>query len=205
MRRVAVIVGLLALLLPAAAWADGINLTNQFGSVNVTNAGVISKGSELMSYNGIVAPHGRSLGSVSFSTGAFTGANIFSGGTFSSAGSTFIVTSGGGHYGQPPKGNIFSGSFVGPINWTLVSRSGKFTYNFTLSGTIYGMLYTGRDVTGSTTQNITLYKNQWSQDHMGLIRLGNSHLNVPEPGTLGLLGTGLIAMAGTIRRKLFER
>ncbi len=205
MRRVAVIVGLLALLLPAAAWADGINLTNQFGSVNVTNAGVISKGSELMSYDGIVAPHGRSLGSVSFSTGAFTGASIFSGGTFSSVGSTFIVTSGGGHYGQPPKGTIFSGSFVGPISWTLVSQTGKFMYNFTLSGTIYGMLYTGRDVTGTTTQNITLYKNQWSQDHMGLIRLGNSHLNVPEPGTLGLLGTGLIAMAGTIRRKLFER
>lgn len=205
MRRVAVIVGLLALLLPAAAWADGINLTNQFGSVNVTNAGVISKGSELMSYDGIVAPHGRSLGSVSFSTGAFTGASIFSGGTFSSVGSTFIVTSGGGHYGQPPKGTIFSGSFVGPISWTLVSQTGKFMYNFTLSGTIYGMLYTGRDVTGNTTQNITLYKNQWSQDHMGLIRLGNSHLNVPEPGTLGLLGTGLIAMAGSMRRKLFER
>jgi len=158
-----------------------------------------------MSYDGIVAPHGRSLGSVSFSTGAFTGASIFSGGTFSSVGSTFIVTSGGGHYGQPPKGTIFSGSFVGPISWTLVSQTGKFMYNFTLSGTIYGMLYTGRDVTGTTTQNITLYKNQWSQDHMGLIRLGNSHLNVPEPGTLGLLGTGLIAMAGTIRRKLFER
>jgi hypothetical protein len=205
MRRVAVIVGLLALLLPAAAWTDGINLTNQFGSVNVTNAGVISKGSELMSYDGIVAPHGRSLGSVSFSTGAFTGASIFSGGTFSSVGSTFIVTSGGGHYGQPPKGTIFSGSFVGPISWTLVSQTGKFMYNFTLSGTIYGMLYTGRDVTGTTTQDITLYKNQWSQDHMGLIRLGNSHLNVPEPGTLGLLGTGLIAMAGSMRRKLFER
>ncbi|HKM85956.1 MAG TPA: PEP-CTERM sorting domain-containing protein [Terriglobales bacterium] len=158
-----------------------------------------------MSYDGIVAPHGRSLGSVSFSTGAFTGASIFSGGTFSSVGSTFIVTSGGGHYGQPPKGTIFSGSFVGPISWTLVSQTGKFMYNFTLSGTIYGMLYTGRDVTGNTTQNITLYKNQWSQDHMGLIRLGNSHLNVPEPGTLGLLGTGLIAMAGSMRRKLFER
>jgi hypothetical protein len=205
MKRVAVILGLLALLLPTAAWADGINLTNQFGSVNVTNAGVISKGSELMSYDGIVAPHGRSLGSVSFSTGAFTGASIFSGGTFSSVGSTFIVTSGGGHYGQPPKGNIFYGAFVGPISWTLVSQTGKFAYNFTLSGTIDGMLYTGRDVTGTTTQNITLYKNQWNQDHMGRVFLGNGHLSVPEPGTLGLLGTGLITIAGSMRRKLFER
>jgi len=204
MRRVAVILGLwaLSLLLSTAAWADGINLTNVFGTVNITNAGIVTKGSELKSYNGIVAPPGRSLGTVSFSTGAFLGASILSGGTFSSSGSSFIVTSAGGHYGQPPKGTIFSGSFVGPILWILVSHPGKFTYNFALSGTISGMLYTGRDVTGTTTQNITLYKNQWSQDHMGLIRLGNSRLSVPEPGTLGLLGTGLIAVAGSMRRKL---
>jgi hypothetical protein len=202
MRRLAVMLALLALLLPAAAWADGIDLTNQFGTVNVTNAGVVSKGSELKSYDGIDAPPGRSLGTVSFSTGAFTGASLFTGGTFSSVGSSFIVTSGGGHYGQPPKGNIFVGSFVGPVAWTLVSETGKNTYNFALSGTIYGMLYTGRDVTGTTTQNITLYKNQWNQDHMGLIRLGNTRLGVPEPGTLGLLGTGLIAVAGSLRRKI---
>lgn len=204
MRRVAVIVGLLVLLLPMAAWADEINLTNQFGMVNITTAGVVSKGSELKSYNGIAAPPGRSMGSVSFSTGAFTGASLFSDGTFSSVGSSFLVTSGGGNYGQPPKGTIFSGSFIGPIAWTLVSQSGKYTYNFTLSGTIFGALYTGRDVTGTTTQNITLYKNQWNQDQEGRIRLGSTNLNVPEPGTLGLLGTGLIAVAGSMRRKLFR-
>jgi len=203
MRRVAVIVGLLALLLPREARADGIILTNQFGTVNVTDGGIVSKGSELMSYNGVVAPPGKALGSVSFSTGAFTGVSILSGGFFSSVGSSFIVTSGGGNYGQPPKGIIFNGSFIGPIAWTLVSQTGKFTYNFTLTGTIYGALYTGRDVTGTTTQNVTLYKNQWNQDHEGRIRLGSTNLNVPEPGTLGLLGAGLIAVAGSMRRKIF--
>jgi len=203
MRRIAVILSVCALLLPMAAWASGIDLTNMNGTVNVTTAGVISKGSHLHSFNGIVAPSGKALGSVDFSTGGLMSGDIFTGGTFSSAGSSFVVTSGGGGYGQPPKGNIFSGAFVGPIDWTLVSHTGKFTYNFTLSGTVYGLLYTGRNVTGTTKQNITLYKNQWNQDQTGMIHLGNSNLGVPEPGTLGLLGTGLIAVAGTMRRKLF--
>jgi hypothetical protein len=203
MRRIAVVLGLCALLLPTAAWADAIDLTNQFGTVIITNAGIVSKGSELMSYNGIVAPPGRALGSVSFSTGALASGDIWSGGTFSSAGSSFIVSSGGGGYGQPAKGIIFSGAFVGPISWTLVSHPGKWNYVFTLSGTIQGQLWNGRTVTGTTTQTIYAYKNQWLQDHQGGIRLGNTNLAVPEPGTLGLLVTGLMAVGGTMRRKLF--
>jgi hypothetical protein len=203
MKRIAVVVGLWALLLPLAAWADGIDITNQFGTVTFTNAGVVSKGSELMNYNGVVAPPGRSLGSVSFSTGALLSGDIWSGGTFSSAGSSFVVSSGGGNYGQPAKGVIFSGTFIGPISWTLVSHTGRWDYVFTLSGTIQGQLWSGRTVTGTTTQTIYAYKNQWGQDHEGGVRLGNTNLAVPEPGTLGMLGTGLIAVAGAMRRKLF--
>jgi len=200
MRRVAVMFGLLALLLPMAAWADGIDLTNQFGTVTITNAGIVSRGSELMSFNGIKAPRGRSLGSVNFSTGALASGSIWSGGTFSSAGSSFIVTGVGG-YGQP-KGVIFSGAFVGPISWTVVSQTGRNNYVFALSGKIQGQLWTGRTVSGTTTQTIYAYKNQWVHDNKGGIHLGSTHL-VPEPGTLGLLGTGLIVVAGTMRRKLF--
>src|SRR5208282_4645032 len=91
MRRIAVVIGLWALLVPMAAWASGIDLTNQFGTVTFTNSGLVSHGSELMSFGGITAPAGHDLGSVSFSTGAFSGASIWSGGTFSATGSSFDV------------------------------------------------------------------------------------------------------------------
>jgi PEP-CTERM motif-containing protein len=199
MKRAIIIVGLLALLLPVAAWADTIDLTNQGGTVTFTDSGVISKGSELISFDGIQAPHGHAMGSVSFSTGAFTGASLWTGGTFSSAGSSFIV-SGVGHYGQP-KGTIFNGAFIGPISWTVISHVNA-NYIFALSGTIEGQIWTGRSVTGTTTQTIYAYTDQWPTDHKGGIRLGSTQMAVPEPGTLGLFGTGLIVLAGAMHRKL---
>jgi len=201
MRRV-VVLALLALALPMAAWADGIVLTNQFGSVSVTAAGIVSTQSQLKSFNGVVAPAGHSLGSVSFSTGALTSGSIAAGGVFSATGSSFIVI-GKGNYGQP-KGTIFTGSFVGPITWTLTSAPGVKNLTYSLTGQIQGMLYNGRIVTGSTTQDIYTVNGQLIQGK-GHIRVGVTNLTAPEPGTLGLLGTGLLGMAGMFRRKLLNR
>jgi PEP-CTERM motif len=215
MKRFTVIAGLCALLLSAAAWADGIKLTNKFGSVKVTNAGIVSKGMELKSYGLITAGVGQSLGSVSFSTGAFTAAGTCSvsplcSGTFAGgAASSFIVTGGGAWIKTLTGTNsthvtLFSGSFVGPINWQLLSIGPHgYTYNFELTGTIRGQFWDGRTVSGTTTQFITLYKNQWVTDNQGNVGLGSTQLAVPEPSTLGLLGTGLIGIAGTLRRKMF--
>jgi hypothetical protein len=72
---------------------------------------------------------------------------------------------------------------------------------YTLTGDLSGQLYTGRTVTGNTTQNIYSSVGQLSSG-IGHITLGSTHLNTtPEPGTLGLLGTGLLGIAGTFRRK----
>jgi hypothetical protein len=210
MRRVAVIVGLCVLLLPAAAWASGILLTNNFGTVSITNAGIVSNASHLQSYGGFTAGAGHSLGSVSFSTGALTSGSILGGGTFAGgAGSSFIVNGSGAWLKAltgttHTKVTLFAGSFVGPVNWQLLSIGPHgWAYNFELSGTIRGQLWDGRTVNGTTHQFISLFKNQWSNDHKGNIGIGNNNLAVPEPSTLGLLGTGLIGIAGTLRRKMF--
>jgi hypothetical protein len=210
MSQIAVMFGLCALLLPTAAWADPIWI-NQFGSVTITNAGIISNGAELMSFDGITAPPKHSLGSVSFSTGALTSGSLWSGGTFSGTGSSFDVY-GVGRWVKTLTGcssctnpvTLFTASFASPIEWRVVSHSG-YDYVFMLSGVVKGELYNGRFVSGYTRQTIVVYQNQWFQDHKGDLRSGKTNfaINGPEPGTLGLFATGLIVLAGAMRRRLF--
>ena len=203
MKRVAFIFLLLAILgfaFPVAVRADGIDLTNEFGTVTILDSGITSRASELMSFDGFSAPKNHALGYVNFWTGAFIGSSgsIWTGGEFSSVGSGFTIAS-AGKYGQP-RGVIFQGAFTGPIDWTMVAVNNYF-HEYQLTGKIAGMLWTGRTVSGTTTQTIYTYWNQETIDHKGDIKLGTTHLATPEPGTLGLLGTGLIAIAGFLRHK----
>src|SRR5882762_9420485 len=98
-------------------FADNITFTNQFGTANVTYAGIFSKGVELTGFNGIHAKTGHSLGSVYFKTGALETGSVLGGGTFTQVSSLFTIT-GNGHPGVP-KGVIFYGQFSAPIVWTL--------------------------------------------------------------------------------------
>jgi hypothetical protein len=185
---------LVLLTLPMAAWANGIDLFNKFGTITISNAGITSKGSQLSQFNGINTGH--SLGSVSFGTGALVSGSIQAGGTFSSVGSFFKVVG----IGQV-KGTVFSGVFVGPITWTLVSQSGP-TLIFQLSGALSGVLNNGHMATGTTTQ---LLKTTTAQLAKGIVHItsGDTHLTAaPEPGTLVMFGLGLLGIAGKTKHGL---
>jgi hypothetical protein len=192
---------LIALALPMAAFANNsIDFTNHGGTLTGSSSGLSLSGSTLIAINGLGSlglVTGSDLGSLTFSTGALSSGSLQMGGTFASGGS--FVIAGDGSNGIP-NGVIFNGSFSGPVTWTLVTLANG-THNYTLTGTITGSWLGGGSVNGATVQ-LTINTGKAFFNGSTSISSGDTNVTVPEPGTLGLLGTGLIGLAGAVRRKL---
>jgi hypothetical protein len=203
MKRV-VLMAVLALALPLAAFAGNVDFTNTGGTLTGTSAGLTLSGSELTvvdGLGGLGVVSGGNLGALAFSTGALTSGNLTTGATFA-AGGSFTITGNG--TGGIPTGVIFSGSFSGPVTWTEVTSPGpNGSIYYILTGAVSGTWYTGATVSGATTQ-ITF--SAGVSGFTGSVTLGSGDTiittTVPEPGTLGLLGTGLVGLAGVVRKKL---
>ena len=202
MKRV-ILMALLAMALPLAAFADNsTDFTNSGGTLAGSSAGLSLSGSELIAVDGLGGGGliTGGLGSVSFSTGALATGSLQMGGTFDGGGS-FLIT-GNGTNGVPT-GTIFTGSFTGPVTWTLVTLANG-THNYTLTGSITGQWYgTGPSVFGATVQ-LMINTGKGFFNGSTTISSGDTNIGgtVPEPGTLGLLGTGLVGLAGALHRKL---
>lgn len=199
MKRILILV-LLALALPMAAFANNsIDFTNSGGTLSGSSAGLSLTGSELIAVNGLngLGLVTGNLGSLSFTTGALTSGSLQMGGTFAGGGS--FVIDGNGTNGIP-SGAIFTGSFSGPVTWTLITLANG-THDYTLSGSVTGTTLSGATVEGATVQ-LVINTGKGFFNGSTTISSGDTNIVVAEPGSLTLLGTGLLGLAGVVRRKL---
>jgi len=197
-----VLMALLMLALPMAAFADSsLIFHNLGGSLSVSSTGVSLTKSKLIEIDGLggggsILGSGAhpALGTLNFSTGAEVSSSFNSvtgvTTTIFAGGGTFTVT-GNGKDGVP-KGVIFQGTFSGNVTVATSPRTQGAPRSFMLTGAVTGT-YNGVTLSGQVVQ----------------LRIGGGKVTgttsvggaVPEPSTLGLFGTGLVGVAGLMRRK----
>jgi len=197
----AIVVVALAIMLfgASAAFADSIDVSATGGTY--TFAGTVGSvfSTNNLGATGISvsnppgAPIALGNGAILFSTGAYLGGNLFAGG--GSVSYTNVGACGG---------VCFSGSTTGSqlVGSTILA---SFTTNWVnpLFAALVGANFGGSDPKiNNATGSLSIVFQPANSDHIGNIGSADYGLTTPEPASLLMLGGGMLAIGGSIRRKL---
>ena len=229
MKRVVLLLALAFLLAPMVALADGVPMldftvapsTDASISYDGNNGPLVGQGIQIVSVEGINTPFNSGEenmltiegGLLNFTTGGLTGttSNTWS---FGGGGNSFISITGGSDVSC-------EGCTAVPLdNWLLFGGFGDATVmtfgpTFKIAGSsfwdykcwdllaYFGLEdYVWQPLAGNFNISFTATNLPPNGFRSTEVLSGDVVNNVPEPGTLALLGTGLLSIAGLVRRKL---
>jgi hypothetical protein len=189
---------------PLTVWANKVGFQSNGGQITSNGSTLNVNSSTLTSLSGMAGAGSISgnLGIVSFSTGALISGSLAAGGRFAGGGSFSMI--GNGSNGLP-NGVIFHGQFNGPVTWTASfvpnANAGMGAWFYTLSGSVAGTFGNGQSFLAKVEFSTRDVPKGQQFSSLANVNNGAGAVTVPEPGTLGLLATGLFGMAVLVRRR----